>query len=326
VLAQTDSMPRKRKSAADDFPTKRQRTSPRKDTIEKWLAAVPPTSNQTRSQSEPGRGELRARPEAQPPYQTNTQSKFGIGLRKRLNTEPQTQRLQSVQNTLEPTLSAFESNPRPSPKRKRRASGTSEVRKRLKVDLQPHQLTQNTLDNLKSTKSEETSMSRSVSETQSETSVGPTDPDYESRLRARRIYSKRTTVEPSNLEEVKAALAATRNSPEPDDITAKKLRRRVQKSGNEGGAMQALLPQLLPIIDRHWDSKNDTFSIDQQWDRYNLPEPDIRPLLKPPKPDQAFGFTPQTFPFPQASLCLKPIMSPARDIAWLYCTIEIKGR
>jgi hypothetical protein len=324
VLAQTDSMPRKRKSAADDFPTKRQRTSPRKDTIEKWLAAVPPTSNQTRSRSEPGRGELRTRPEAQPPYQTNTQSKFGIGLRKRLNTEPRTQRLQSVQNTLEPTLSAFESSPSPSPKRKRR--GTSEVRKRLKVDLQPHQLTQNALDDLESPESEETSMSRSVSETQSETSVGPTDPDYESRLRARKIYTERTTVEPSNLGEVKAALAATRDSPEPDDITAKKFRRRVQKSGNEGGAMQALLPQLLPIIDRYWDSENDAFSIDQQWDRYNLPEPDVRPLLKPPKPDQAFGFTPQTFPFPQASLCLKSAMSPARDIAWPYCTIEIKGR
>lgn len=66
-------------------------------------------------------------------------------------------------------------------------------------------------------------------------------PDYESRLRARRIYCMRKTIELSNLREVKAALAATRESPEPDDATAENFPRRVLKSGNEGGAMQALL-------------------------------------------------------------------------------------
>jgi hypothetical protein len=51
----------------------------------------------------------------------------------------------------------------------------------------------------------------------------------------------RKTIELSNLREVKAALAATRESPEPDDATAENFPRRVLKSGNEGGAMQALL-------------------------------------------------------------------------------------
>jgi len=62
--------------------------------------------------------------------------------------------------------------------------------------------------------------------------------------------------------------------------------------------MQGLLPQLLPIIDRFWDSDSDAHPVDQQWDRRVLLDPHLHPSLKPPKPDQAFGFTPEAFPFP----------------------------
>jgi hypothetical protein len=81
-------------------------------------------------------------------------------------------------------------------------------------------------------------MSQSLSESQSDgaNSLGPTDSDYESRLRDRKIYCMRTIIESSNLKEVKAAFAATTESPEPDDVTAESFPRRVQTGGNEGVA------------------------------------------------------------------------------------------
>jgi hypothetical protein len=171
-------------------------------------------------------------------------------------------------------------------------------------------------------------MSQTFSKSQGEgaSSLGPTDSDYESRLKDRRIYCMRKMEKPHNFEEVKAALAATRESPEPDNQTAENFPRRVRKSGNEGGAMQGLLPKVLPIIDRFWDSDEDADPVDQQWDRRTLLDPDLRPSIKPAKPDQAFGFMPDVFPFPQASLHIKSAMCPARDLAWPYFTVETKGR
>jgi hypothetical protein len=102
-------------SAADEFPTRRQRTSPLKNTIEQWLEIVSPALNQTSTRIESGVGEV----------------------------------------------------------------------------LQTQLLTQKALDELESTESfriiEEISVSQSFSETQSEARVGPTDLDYKSRLRARKI-------------------------------------------------------------------------------------------------------------------------------------------
>jgi hypothetical protein len=157
--------------------------------------------------------------------------------------------------------------------------------------------------------------------------VKSTDPEYETLLKERGIYSlSRKAPEPNNLAEIKQALAATRKSPGPDNNTAENFPRRVSKSGNEGGAMQALLPKVLPIIECLWDTENDALPVNQQWDRQTLLKPELRLVISPPKPDQAFGFIPDAFPFPQAALFLKPSMSPARDLAWPYFTVEAKGR
>ena len=54
--------------------------------------------------------------------------------------------------------------------------------------------------------------------------------------------------------------------------------------------------------------------------------PDLHPLLKPPKPNQAFGFTPQTFPFPYASMHVKSATCPAREFTLPHLSVELKGR
>jgi hypothetical protein len=303
VLAQTDPTPRKRKASPVESPTRRQDTCLVENTIEQWLETVPSASDEKSIRIKPAKSETR----------------------KRLKAQPRTQWQEQTQDTSDPRWSVSGT------RRSRKSdSKTVQVQKRPEVDASFYPLTQDALEELEFMNSSQidknNSMSQSVSGHQSEASLGPTDPDYESQLRARKIYTGRNTIYPGNLEEVKAALAATRASPGPDNITAESFPRRVRKTGNESGAMQALLPKLLPIIDRYWDSENDALSLNRQWDRHNLPEQDIRPFLKPPKPDQAFGFTPQTFPFPQASLCLKSAMCPTRDLAWPYCTIEIKGR
>lgn len=132
--------------------------------------------------------------------------------------------------------------------------------------------------------------------------------------------------EPENLNDVQRALSSERNSPGPDIRTARNFSRRVCKSGNEGGAMQALLPKLLLVIDKLWDSRDDALSVNQQWDRRMLLRPDLQPPISPPKPDQALGFSDNAFPYPQAVLHLKPFIYPASSLTWPYLTVEAKSR
>jgi hypothetical protein len=92
--------------------------------------------------------------------------------------------------------------------------------------------------------------------------------EYENSLEERDVQSLSYNVpESKSLAEVKLGLANTRKSPGPNDDNAEDFRRRLHKSGNGGGAMQALLPKILPIIDRFWDSDRDAILRNQQWDR-----------------------------------------------------------
>ena len=202
-------------------------------------------------------------------------------------------------------------------------------RRRSNTEPDNFQLTEANLRRIPSYESIPSEMSQSLISTQSDRSsvVKPTEPEYEALLRERGVFSlSRKAPEPNNIDEVKRALASARKSPGPDNDTAENFPRRVRKSGNEGGAMQCLLPKVLPIIERFWDSDNDALPVNQQWDRQMLLHPELRPSISPPKPDQAFGFTPDAFPFPQAALFMKSAMYPARDLAWPYFTVEAKGR
>jgi hypothetical protein len=155
----------------------------------------------------------------------------------------------------------------------------------------------------------------------------PTDPDYESLLRDRGIiYDNTDSGGPKDLEEIERLICNERQSPGPDADACKRFPRRSRKSGNENGALQALLPQVLPIIDNLWDSPNDALPLNMAWDRQILLGPEMQPAITPPKPDQAFGFLPEAFPFKYAASALKSSMYPTRDLAWPYFTVEAKGR
>ncbi|KAL2434727.1 hypothetical protein ABEF95_004312 [Exophiala dermatitidis] len=101
---------------------------------------------------------------------------------------------------------------------------------------------------LLSNDSTESEMSQSCISSQSDRSavVKPTDPDFETLLEDRGIYAlSRNAPEPTNITEVRGALGSTRKSPGPSDDSAENFPRRVRKSVNEGGAMQALLSAIL---------------------------------------------------------------------------------
>ncbi|KAL2398494.1 hypothetical protein ABEF93_000232 [Exophiala dermatitidis] len=101
---------------------------------------------------------------------------------------------------------------------------------------------------LLSNDSTESEMSQSCISSQSDRSdvVKPTDPDFETLLKDRGIYAlSRNAPEPTNITEVRGALGSTRKSPGPSDDSTENFPRRVRKSVNEGGAMQALLSAIL---------------------------------------------------------------------------------
>ena len=200
-------------------------------------------------------------------------------------------------------------------------------RRRSNSEYSCYKLTEANLRRVPSYESTRSEMSQSLASTHSDRSVKPTDSEYEALLNERGVFPNSDMVlEPSNLEDITRALASTRNSPGPDDITAKNFPKRVLKSGNEGGIMQGLLPKVLPIIEHFWDSKDNAHPVNQQWDRQMLLQPEMQPSISPAKPDQAFGFTPRTFHFPHAALFMKSVMCPTRDLAWPYFTVETKGR
>jgi hypothetical protein len=105
---------------------------------------------------------------------------------------------------------------------------------------------------------------------------------------------------PENLDELKAGLFRDRDSPDPGEGTVNVFRQLVEKAGNETGVTQHLLPKVLPVIEQALLNDDNATVANQQWDRKGLLEPDRRPLLLVPKPDQTFGWGSQVFPFDRA--------------------------
>ena len=156
--------------------------------------------------------------------------------------------------------------------------------------------------------------------------VKTTDPRYKECLTMRNISEAPTQVpKPLNWDTIIQAMNKKRPSPGPDDNTANLFCKRVPRSNNEGGALQALLPILLPIIDKFWDCPDDSPFVNQQWDRLLLLRKDLEPRIAPPQPDQVFGFSEGVFDFPQARLHKGYHMCPAPELIWPYFTIEAKG-
>ena len=156
--------------------------------------------------------------------------------------------------------------------------------------------------------------------------VKTTDPRYKECLRKRNISMAPAKVpNPRNWDTITRTMNKERDSPGPDDDKATRFCARVRKASNEPGAVQALLPLLLPIIDKFWDDPEDTTQVNQGWYKLLLLSPELNPRIAPPMPDQAFGFSELMFDFPQAEKDRGYFMCPARDLIWPYFTIEAKG-
>ena len=157
--------------------------------------------------------------------------------------------------------------------------------------------------------------------------VSTRDPRYESCLRDRGIFvEKNGAPKPGNLDDIHRMLNTRRESPEPTDYVAESFRQIARKCGNEGGAMQALVTELIGLkLSKYWKSTEDALPVNQQWSRKTSLEGGLNSAISPPQPDQAFGFTEDLFPYRHAKAHLDTAMLPNAFVVWPYMTLETKG-
>ena len=113
------------------------------------------------------------------------------------------------------------------------------------------------------------------------------NPKYVFALEDRGIYFADNEPEktPSNLDELTRAIFGSRDSPEPDDISAMNLRILMRKAPNESATVQSILPKIIPIEELSIDSKASTVP-EQQSHRKIMIDPNAKPLLTTIKPDR----------------------------------------
>ena len=165
----------------------------------------------------------------------------------------------------------------------------------------------------------------------SDEGIKPTDPKYQYYLEKRGVrldtgYGYR----PANLEDLKDIMAKARGSPGPSAEYALDFVYRAVECENEASAMQALLPMLLPIIEKVWSNhKIDATFVKKAWYKETLSGiglgllPDLQPKIAPPQPDQCFGFKGAVFPYPKATALLEGYVFPVSRLAWPYFSVEV---
>ena len=156
--------------------------------------------------------------------------------------------------------------------------------------------------------------------TDSEKAIEPTHPKYQDCLEKRGVRLEVNNMyRPANLEELKDMMSKARDTPGPSAKVAADFSVRAVTCENEDGAKSALLPLLLPIIQKFWDNPTvDSPFLNKTWGEGTLLSPDLRPKITPPQPDQIFGFKGAVFPYAKATTLLEPYIVPTSRLAWPY--------
>ncbi|KAF2670144.1 hypothetical protein BT63DRAFT_230794 [Microthyrium microscopicum] len=165
--------------------------------------------------------------------------------------------------------------------------------------------------------------------------INSADPSFELELHRRRaflVHDPKITGSkaPNDLDDLEAALNASRSSPEPDEHYLVSFQRRLRNSCNEAAVVQAVMPKLVPI-DQLLDREDVITVPNQQWDKEcALPRPASAQYRIPlPKPDQTIGLAASNFhAYENALAHLSHSARPARSLSNLtfpLLTVEAKG-
>ena len=160
--------------------------------------------------------------------------------------------------------------------------------------------------------------------------IGPDHPQFWMHLKARNVLFASPTVDrPSNWKELQTTISQERKSPEPDDNTTEFFRTGIQRSANERGALQHMLPKLLPILDIWTAGDSEAFvAPEPTFDTDIQIKPEMTPRLTVPRPDIAIGWLTEKLPYIKAIAYLGTTACPAYTVqmTWPVFVIEGKGR
>jgi len=216
----------------------------------------------------------------------------------------------------------------PSITKKRKHS--SKVEEWIELQRQPR-LTEEAVDDLNEELDMDAQSSCSFTTSDSTGTINAYSSRFEAELRRRGVIFIEDEEEraPTNLDDLKTAIFASRESPEPTEDDVKKFRKRIRKSSNEAAALQSTLSKIIPL-DEIWD-RDDLLTIpNQQWDKkVSLPsDAPVSTRLATPKPDQTVGLSASTLACDNALAVLRPWAFPvtaAPDLTFPLFTVEGKG-
>lgn len=127
--------------------------------------------------------------------------------------------------------------------------------------------------------------------------VRPNQPGYSHELRLRRVFDFDEEVEavgPSNLDELRRIMYATRESPQFSKETHNGIKQLARSRSNEAGLLAALLPEFAKE-DLSNSASPIRWKYDKQWLNYFPLSISEDPRLSTPKPDRSIGFKAHVF-------------------------------
>ena len=159
-----------------------------------------------------------------------------------------------------------------------------------------------------------------------EANLSAYDDLFASALKRRGIYLEELSKTPTNIQELLQKLQSEGPCPPYDDRIVRSILNAHLLPATEKNVIAKLFDLMLPLE----VSMNDFLGTDECWDTGVLIKPEIQPALAVPKADRAVGWKTEFFdvPYHKATQYLGCAMRPIPmfgNLAWPYCTVEIKS-